>query len=372
MPQINQLSSLAQVSSGDQIPVYAPTNGDARRMSVSQLLQFFQQNYASPTMAVNFYPGPTNGFTIAVPSPAAEQQWMILQPAAPLATGTITLPLNTQTLDGAEVLITSTQQINVLTLSLNGAAAVLGAPEGLTSGGAIRLRYYTSSNSWYSIAAVLGGVTTSAAAFLASPTSANLRTAVTDETGIGSLVFATSPTLVTPDIGAATGTSLAVTGNLSSSGGGVSVTGNISSSGGGLTGTFVIASGLGGMASVGPILAASVDSVIGYGLTSGGSVIQGGAVKTQGVTLDAPVGRISTNGGNINANTSAVFTLTNSKIKANDLLVLNHVSGGTLGAYTFNAESFALGQCDIRISNRTAGNLAEGLDIRFAVIRGDI
>lgn len=41
-------------------------------------------------------------------------------------------------------------------------------------------------------------------AFLATPTSANLATAVTDETGSGSLVFATSPTLVTPLLGTPT------------------------------------------------------------------------------------------------------------------------------------------------------------------------
>jgi hypothetical protein len=44
--------------------------------------------------------------------------------------------------------------------------------------------------------------------FLATPTSANLAAAVNDETGTGSLVFATSPTLVTPNIGAALATSL--------------------------------------------------------------------------------------------------------------------------------------------------------------------
>ena len=38
-------------------------------------------------------------------------------------------------------------------------------------------------------------------AFLATPSSANLISAVTDETGTGALVFGTSPTLATPDIG---------------------------------------------------------------------------------------------------------------------------------------------------------------------------
>ena len=151
MPQIYQLSSLAQVSSGDQIPVYAPNNGDARRMSVGQLLQFFQQGFAAPDMAVNFYT-PTTGFSIAAPSPAAEQQWMILQPAGTLASGSITLPLNTQTLDGAELLISSTQEITAFSLSLNGAAAAIGVPAILTAGGSIRLRYYNATNTWYSIA----------------------------------------------------------------------------------------------------------------------------------------------------------------------------------------------------------------------------
>jgi hypothetical protein len=48
------------------------------------------------------------------------------------------------------------------------------------------------------LATVNGG--TGVADFLASPTSANLAAAVTGETGTGSLVFATSPTLTTPTI----------------------------------------------------------------------------------------------------------------------------------------------------------------------------
>lgn len=42
---------------------------------------------------------------------------------------------------------------------------------------------------------------TGVATFLGTPSSANLASAVTDETGSGSLVFATSPTLVTPALG---------------------------------------------------------------------------------------------------------------------------------------------------------------------------
>ena len=46
--------------------------------------------------------------------------------------------------------------------------------------------------------------------FLTTPSSANLKAAVDDETGSGALVFANTPTLVSPVLGAATGTSIAV------------------------------------------------------------------------------------------------------------------------------------------------------------------
>jgi hypothetical protein len=47
----------------------------------------------------------------------------------------------------------------------------------------------------------VSGLGTGVATFLGTPSSANLLAAVTDETGTGSLVFATSPTLVTPALG---------------------------------------------------------------------------------------------------------------------------------------------------------------------------
>jgi hypothetical protein len=47
----------------------------------------------------------------------------------------------------------------------------------------------------------VSGLGTSVATFLATPSSANLASAITNETGSGSLVFATSPTLTTPVLG---------------------------------------------------------------------------------------------------------------------------------------------------------------------------
>jgi hypothetical protein len=47
----------------------------------------------------------------------------------------------------------------------------------------------------------ISGLGSGIATFLSTPSSANLKAAVTDETGSGALVFATSPTLVTPALG---------------------------------------------------------------------------------------------------------------------------------------------------------------------------
>ena len=202
MPTINQLPVLSTISSGDQLPVYSPNNGDARRTSIGSLLTFFQQSFASPTLAVNLYV-PGSGFNITVPTPVSNDQWMLLQPAGTLATGTITLPLNTGVPDGTTVLITTTQEITSLTIALNGASAIFGGVSFLAAGSATAIRFYQPTNSWYQINAetlYAAGMQ----AFLATPSSANLRAAMTDETGTGLLVFNTSPTLVTPILGVPT------------------------------------------------------------------------------------------------------------------------------------------------------------------------
>jgi hypothetical protein len=54
------------------------------------------------------------------------------------------------------------------------------------------------------VATGISGLGTGVAALLATPSSANLAAALTDETGSGSAVFATSPTLVTPILGTPT------------------------------------------------------------------------------------------------------------------------------------------------------------------------
>jgi len=345
MPQINQLPVLSTISSGDQLPVYSPNNGDARRTSIGSLLTFFQQSFASPTLSVNLYV-PGSGFNITVPTPVSNDQWMLLQPAGTLATGTITLPLNTGVPDGTTVLITTTQEITSLTIALNGATAIYGGVSFLGAGTATAIRFYQPTNSWYQINAdaVYGA---NVQAFLAVPSSANLRAAMTDETGTGLLVFATSPTLttpiitnpavstgtftsptfVTPVIGAATGTSLSTTGN-----------------------QVITSTGKHGYA------------------TGAGGVVTQLTDKTTAVTLSKSTGQITLAGAALAASTTVSFTLTNTVIEAGDILIMNHISGGTAGSYLLNAQS-AAGSASINVRNISLGSLSEAIVIAFAVIK---
>jgi len=83
---------------------------------------------------------------------------------------------------------------NVLATSPTLVTPILGTPTSATLTNATGLP----------IATGVSGLGTGVATFLATPSSANLLAAVTDETGTGSLVFATSPTLVTPLLGTPT------------------------------------------------------------------------------------------------------------------------------------------------------------------------
>ena len=113
----------------------------------------------------------------------------------------------------------------------------------------------------------------------------------------------------------------------------------------------------------------SYDSTAGtFGYGTGRGTVTQGTNKSTGVTLNAPCGAITMNSAALNADTTVSFTLTNTSIAATDLLVLNHVSGGTAGAYVLNAQA-AAGSASINVTNISTGSLSEAIVIGFAVIK---
>ena len=108
---------------------------------------------------------------------------------------------------------------------------------------------------------------------------------------------------------------------------------------------------------------------IGYAAAAQGTVTQA-TNKGTAVTLNKSAGKITMNAASLAGGAAVTFTLNNSTISANDVVIVNVSGGGTAGAYWPYVSSMTAGSAVIGLWNSTGGALAEAVVLNFAIIHG--
>lgn len=157
MPTINQLSAVTSVVASDLLPLYSSANGDARKASMSVVLDFIEANFGSPEFTTIINAPTSPGFNILMAA-ATSNLWLIINPTGPFVAGTITLPPVASCYDGQQIIVTCSQSITTLTLAGNG-ATIVGAPTALGTGGFFALRFNDLQSAWYCVSQSLGATT---------------------------------------------------------------------------------------------------------------------------------------------------------------------------------------------------------------------
>jgi hypothetical protein len=193
------------------------------------------------------------------------------------------------------------------------------------------------------VATGISGLGTGVATFLATPSSTNLRGALTDETGSGAAVFGTSPTIDSPTItgtGAIAGT---FTGNITGN-----VTGNVSGTSGSTTGNAATATAL----------------------ATGRTFQLTGDVEASGVTFDG-TGNVSLTtvigtGAIVNADVNASAQVAYSKLNLTNTILDADVNASAAIAWTKIAPSSTVSATELGYLDGVTSAIQTQLDAKLA------
>lgn len=144
MATINQLSATDTLTGGDLLPVYKQNQGDARKCSITTLMDYVNANVTSVTQNTQYAAPAATGFSVTVNT---GNVWLIITPVSTYAAGAIVLPTGAS--DKDTVTVNCTQIVTSLTVSSG--ATVVGAPTTLAANGFFTMRFDAATSTWYRI-----------------------------------------------------------------------------------------------------------------------------------------------------------------------------------------------------------------------------
>ena len=109
------------------------------------------------------------------------------------------------------------------------------------------------------------------------------------------------------------------------------------------------------------------DEQFGYTAAAQGTVTQATS-KSTAVTLNKAAGQITMNNAALAGATNVTFTLNNSLISVNDIVILNIAAGATAGSYNCWVSGLSVGSVSITVRNISGGSLSEAVVLNFALI----
>lgn len=149
MSTINRLSSVDALQPGDLIPVWDGSNGDTRKASLTTLLAFIESNFADPDYTTRVVAPAASGWNIVV-SETGTSSWLIVNPVADYALGSVELPSSASAVNGQEVIFVCTQAVSAFSVTSSG-ATVVGVPASLAAYSSFRMRYNAVQLTWYTL-----------------------------------------------------------------------------------------------------------------------------------------------------------------------------------------------------------------------------
>ncbi len=147
------LSRVTSISTSDLFMIWSSSAQDYRLAPLDVVMTALANQIATDGEIETQYSAPAaTGFSVTIaPSVDGNNVWLLLTPVAGYAAGTVVLPALATLADGQEVIVSTTQAITTLTVSLNGATAANGAPTTMAANAYFRLKYDATLSSWYRI-----------------------------------------------------------------------------------------------------------------------------------------------------------------------------------------------------------------------------